>query len=110
MSNKGPKTVSSWGRLPGFEQHLEPATGPEVLAGLMQRNDGTLPVGLGRSYGDCGLASGGTAISMLGLADIEALDVEKDFPGVVEGIRGMAFIETMVKSAGSKSKWVKMPV
>jgi predicted dehydrogenase len=32
-----------------------------------------------------------------------------DFPTVDDGLRGMLFIETAVKSSGSKSKWVKMP-
>jgi predicted dehydrogenase len=33
-----------------------------------------------------------------------------DFPTVADGVRGMAFIETVVKSSQSKQKWVKMPV
>jgi len=32
-----------------------------------------------------------------------------DFPTVDDGLRGMLFIETVVKSATSKAKWVKMP-
>jgi predicted dehydrogenase len=32
-----------------------------------------------------------------------------DFPQVEDGIRGMAFIETVVASAKSKEKWVKFP-
>ena len=32
-----------------------------------------------------------------------------DFPTVADGVRGMAFIETVVKSSKSKQKWVKMP-
>ncbi len=31
-----------------------------------------------------------------------------DFPGVDDGVEGMAFIETAVKSAQGKAKWVKM--
>ena len=31
-----------------------------------------------------------------------------DFPNVVDGVRGMAFIETVVASAKSDKKWVKM--
>lgn len=30
-----------------------------------------------------------------------------DFPGIEEGVRGMAFIETVVRSAGSKEKWTE---
>ena len=30
-----------------------------------------------------------------------------DFPGVEDGVRGMAFIETVVASSASKEKWVK---
>jgi predicted dehydrogenase len=32
-----------------------------------------------------------------------------DFPGVDDGLRGMIFIETVVKSAKLGAKWVKMP-
>lgn len=32
-----------------------------------------------------------------------------DFPSVDDGVRGMAFIETCVKSSRSRQKWVKMP-
>jgi predicted dehydrogenase len=32
-----------------------------------------------------------------------------DFPTIDDGLRGMLFIETAVKSSASKSKWVKMP-
>jgi len=32
-----------------------------------------------------------------------------DFPTVDDGVYGMAFIETAVKSAGSKQKWTKFP-
>lgn len=31
-----------------------------------------------------------------------------DFPGADDGVRGMAFIETVVASSNSKEKWVKM--
>jgi predicted dehydrogenase len=37
-------------------------------------------------------------------------DLELDFPSVKEGVRGMAFIETVVKSSASTKKWLKMPV
>jgi predicted dehydrogenase len=33
-----------------------------------------------------------------------------DFPTVDDGVRGMAFIETVVKSSKSSQKWMKMPV
>lgn len=32
-----------------------------------------------------------------------------DFPDVEDGVRGMAFIEAMVKSSDSKQKWTKIP-
>jgi len=32
-----------------------------------------------------------------------------DFPTIDDGLRGMIFIETAVKSSASKTKWVKMP-
>jgi predicted dehydrogenase len=33
-----------------------------------------------------------------------------DFPGVDEGVRGMAFIENVVKSANSETKWTKYEI
>jgi len=33
-----------------------------------------------------------------------------DFPSVVEGLRGMAFIETMVRSSQSEQKWIKLDI
>lgn len=36
-------------------------------------------------------------------------ELELDFPGVDEGLRGMLFIESVVKSAKLGSKWVKIP-
>ena len=33
-----------------------------------------------------------------------------DFPDVEDGVRGMAFIEAMVKSSASKQKWVRVKV
>jgi predicted dehydrogenase len=32
-----------------------------------------------------------------------------DFPGVTDGVRGMAFIEAVAKSAAAKQKWIKVP-
>jgi predicted dehydrogenase len=40
---------------------------------------------------------------------IEGKGGEFDFPGVDDGVHGMAFIETAVKSAQSNSKWTKFP-
>ncbi len=39
----------------------------------------------------------------------KASDFEKDFPGVCEGVRGLAFIETCVASSKSSSKWLDLP-
>ncbi len=36
-------------------------------------------------------------------------ELENDFPKVSDGVRGMAFIETVVKSSKSSDKWVKFP-
>jgi predicted dehydrogenase len=33
-----------------------------------------------------------------------------DFPDVEDGVRGMAFIEAMVKSSKSKQKWTKISI
>ena len=33
-----------------------------------------------------------------------------DFPGIEEGVRGMAFIETVIASGKGKEKWVDMKV
>lgn len=35
--------------------------------------------------------------------------LDLDFPTIEDGVRGMAFIETVVKSSQSKQKWIKMP-
>ncbi|HEV2454667.1 MAG TPA: Gfo/Idh/MocA family oxidoreductase, partial [Verrucomicrobiae bacterium] len=42
-------------------------------------------------------------------ARIDGKRGEFDFPGVDDGVHGMAFIETAVKSAQSNSKWTKFP-
>ena len=36
-------------------------------------------------------------------------ELERDFPGVKEGVTGMAFIETVVKSSKLGARWVKFP-
>jgi predicted dehydrogenase len=46
------------------------------------------------------------------IAKTEGKDVDKliaDFPGVDDGIRGMVFIDTVIKSAKSDQKWTDMP-
>jgi len=35
--------------------------------------------------------------------------IYKDYPTVADGVRGMQFIETVIKSGKSKQKWVKLP-
>ena len=42
-------------------------------------------------------------------AKIEGKKGEFDFPTVDDGVEGMTFIETAVKSAASKGKWTKFP-
>ena len=45
------------------------------------------------------------------IAKIEGKKVDplaKDFPGVQDGLRGMQFIEAVVKSSAMGAKWVKM--
>ena len=37
----------------------------------------------------------------------EPTEIELDFPGIDDGIRGMLFVESVIASAKSKSKWVK---
>jgi predicted dehydrogenase len=41
------------------------------------------------------------------LAHQEPLPEHLDFPGISDGVRGMAFIETVVESAQSRQKWTK---
>lgn len=46
------------------------------------------------------------------IAKIEGTKVDplsKDFPNVADGVRGMQFIETVVKSNATKTKWTKFP-
>lgn len=40
----------------------------------------------------------------------KATALETDFPGIADGVRGMAFIETAVKSSKSSRKWTKFAV
>jgi predicted dehydrogenase len=42
------------------------------------------------------------------LTKTKPTDLEKDFPGVDDGLRGMLFIETLLASTKSKAKWTKM--
>ncbi|OQA01973.1 MAG: Glucose-6-phosphate 3-dehydrogenase [Planctomycetes bacterium ADurb.Bin412] len=42
------------------------------------------------------------------LAKTKPTDLENDFPKVDDGLRGMLFIDTLLTSAKSKSKWTKM--
>lgn len=53
-----------------------------------------------RNYADCLQAR---------LAGKKSTKLQQDFPGIDDGVRGMAFIETVVKSSQSKQKWLKMP-
>ena len=39
----------------------------------------------------------------------KATPLEQDFPGVTEGVRGMQFIESVVKSSTKGARWVKIP-
>lgn len=43
------------------------------------------------------------------LTDREPTDIELDYPGIREGIEGMAFIETVVASSDSEQKWLALP-
>ncbi len=36
--------------------------------------------------------------------------LEQDYPGTEEGVRGMAFIETMIASSGTTQKWIDLSV
>ena len=33
-----------------------------------------------------------------------------EFPGVLDGVRGMALIEAVIRSSGSRQKWVRLPL
>lgn len=43
-----------------------------------------------------------------GLENRKPTELEKDFPNVTDGLRGMRFIEAAVKSSKQGAKWVKM--
>jgi len=43
------------------------------------------------------------------VASGQKLPKDLDFPTIADGVEGMAFIETVVKSAARGAKWVKMP-
>ncbi len=53
-----------------------------------------------RNYADCLIAK---------LNGKKPSKVALDFPGIEDGVRGMAFVETVVKSSESKQKWTKFP-
>ena len=44
------------------------------------------------------------------LNGIKPKDEWLDFPGIEDGIRGMAFIETVVESSASSNKWTLFPI
>lgn len=51
------------------------------------------------------------ALTVLAKDNGEQVAVEcLDYPGVEEGIRGMAFIETVISSGKSDQKWIKMEI
>ncbi|MFD1630493.1 Gfo/Idh/MocA family protein [Pseudopedobacter beijingensis] len=51
------------------------------------------------------------ALTVLAKENGEQVAVEcLDYPGVEEGIRGMAFIETVISSGKSDQKWIKMEI
>ena len=37
-------------------------------------------------------------------------DPANDFPKIEDGVRGMAFIEAVVKSSGGNARWTKLKV
>jgi len=39
---------------------------------------------------------------------VDVKQIKSDFPTVYDGVRGMAFIETVVESSKSEKKWIKM--
>ena len=43
------------------------------------------------------------------IAGVEPDPLVQDFPTVDDGLRGMVFIETVVKSSASAEKWTEMP-
>ena len=43
------------------------------------------------------------------LAGNKVDDTEFDYPNVREGVRGMAFLDAVVSSAGSEKKWIEVP-
>jgi predicted dehydrogenase len=61
-----------------------------------------------------GVSAGNTAVGNLGqdhTLDSGGYNPEiHDFPGVEDGLRGMAFIDTVVKSAASEAKWTKFEI
>jgi hypothetical protein len=42
------------------------------------------------------------------LAGVAPDPVRADFPSIADGVRGMRFIEKVIASGKSKSKWVRM--
>ena len=63
--------------------------------------------GFGGWFTNKELSGGGPLIDLLHMVDLALYYM--DYPDIRDGIIGMAFIETVVKSSKSKEKWVKFP-
>ena len=64
------------------------------------------------SSGDLVAAGVGTAVNEAIADKIEGNDAPEggyDFPDATDGVAGLAFIETAVKSSAGEEKWVKFP-
>ena len=44
------------------------------------------------------------------LAGLQSKEEWLDYPGMTEGVRGMAFIEQVIKSGRSEQKWIDFEV
>jgi FAD/FMN-containing dehydrogenase len=88
-----PPAFESWGRYPKYDAKIVPLNwqsdvGP-VMAGL---EDGALPVGLGRSYGDVCLLKDGTLLPTVGMSRLLAFDTET---GVLTAEAGISLAQIL---------------
>src|SRR5690348_9720906 len=92
MSNAPLTTVQSWGRVGAPAHHLlTPNTVAQARAAIA-RSDTWLAHGMGRSYGDVALNSGGTLISTRALDRFVAFDRDT---GILQAEAGVTLEEVI---------------
>lgn len=84
--------VEAWGRLTRNDEEVRRPRFRSELAREVQQADRILPIGLGRSYGDVGLAHGHTHLAMTGLDRVIAFDRHT---GILRAEAGMSLSDIL---------------